>query len=61
MIRTTVSFRSCRAAEVRNRNLRNLCNLRIYLSFTFVSSVSLWCNILGFDGSGDGFAPRLLQ
>src|SRR4029077_12421390 len=34
MIRTAVSFRSCRPAEVRNRNLRNLCNLRIYLRFS---------------------------
>src|SRR5260370_30335481 len=34
MIRTAVSFRSCRPTEVRNRNLRNLCNLRIYLRFS---------------------------
>jgi hypothetical protein len=34
MIRTTVFCRACRSAEVRNRNLRNLCNLRIYLRFS---------------------------
>src|SRR5258708_34291035 len=34
LIRTAVSFRSCRPAEVRSRNLRNLCNLRIYLKFS---------------------------
>ena len=37
MIRTAVPFVPFVPAEVRNRNLRNLCNLRIYLRFSSCS------------------------
>jgi hypothetical protein len=53
MIRTAVSFRSCRPAEVRNPNLRDLCNLRIYLRFLRVLCVS----VVNF-AAGEGLVDR---